>query len=62
MHVHTETLLAYWESRRNGRPAPARSDIVPNDLTGLLSWLFILQRADPEHHVFRLAGTNLCHL
>lgn len=62
MHAHTETLLAYWETRRNGRPAPARADIVPGDLSGLLSWLFILQRADCEHHVFRLAGTGLCHL
>ncbi|MAL09186.1 MAG: PAS domain-containing protein [Maricaulis sp.] len=62
MHAHTETLLAYWESRRNGRLTPSRADIVPADLSGLLSWLFILERADAEHHVFRLAGTGLCRL
>lgn len=61
-HAHTETLLAYWETRRNGRPAPARADIVPRDLSNLLSWLFILERADADHHVFRLAGTGICAL
>jgi hypothetical protein len=61
-HANTRTLLAYWETRRRREPAPARADIAPQDLGGLLSHIFLLRRMDREHHVFRLAGTGLCAL
>lgn len=62
LHANTKTLLAYWEARRHGEPAPARADIAPQDLGGLLSHIFLLRRMDRDHHVFRLAGTGLCAL
>lgn len=61
-HANTRTLLAYWDARRRGEPAPARADIAPQDLGALLSHIFLLRRMDREHHVFRLAGTGLCGL
>lgn len=61
-HANTKTLIAYWEARRRSEPAPARADIAPQDLGGLLSHIFLLRRMDREHHVFRLAGTGLCAL
>lgn len=61
-HAHTKTLLAYWDSRRSGRTAPAGADILPRDLSGLLAHLFILRREDRDHHVFRLAGTAICDM
>ncbi|MGJ3231126.1 MAG: PAS domain-containing protein [Oceanicaulis sp.] len=62
LHANTKTLLAYWEARRRGEPAPARADIAPQDLGALLSHIFLLRRMDRDHHVFRLAGTGLCRL
>lgn len=61
-HVNTRALAQYWETIRRGRIAPARSDVSPAELAGLLSHLFILQRVDQDHAVFRLAGTGLCDL
>jgi hypothetical protein len=61
-HVNTKTLFAYWDARRRGGPAPARADILPQDLGGLLANLFLLRRMDSDHHVFRIAGTGLCRL
>jgi hypothetical protein len=61
-HANTRTLLAYWDARRRGEPAPARADIAPQDLGALLSHIFLLRRMDRDHHVFRLAGTGLCSL
>lgn len=61
-HTHTQALLDYWETRRLGQTAPARADILPQDLSNLLAHLFILRRFDREHHIFRLAGTALCEL
>ena len=55
-HPNTQTLLAYWHSRRHDEPAPQRADIAPEDLGSLLSNLFLLRRMDQGHHVFRLAG------
>lgn len=61
-HVNTRALAKYWETIRRGRIAPARSDVSPAELAGLLSHLFILQRVDADHAVFRLAGTGFCDL
>lgn len=61
-HRNSQTLLAYWNSRRKGEPAPRRTQILPEDLGGLLANLFVLRRMDSDHHVFRLAGTGLCRM
>ena len=61
-HANTKTLLAYWDARRRGGPVPARADILPQDLGGLLANLFLLRRMDSDHHVFRIAGTGLCRM
>ncbi|WP_421791213.1 PAS domain-containing protein [Hyphobacterium sp.] len=62
MHAHARTLMSYWDSRRRDDAVPARADIAASDLRDLLGNLFMLQRHDASHHVFRLAGTKLCEL
>lgn len=61
-HTNTKALYEYWNTRRLGQTAPARADIAPQDLSGLLAHLFLLRRMDADHHVFRLAGSALCKL
>ncbi|MCP2670608.1 PAS domain-containing protein [Maricaulaceae bacterium EIL42A08] len=61
-HRNSQTLLAYWNARRQTEPAPLRTEILPEDLGGLLANLFVLRRMDSDHHVFRLAGTGLCRM
>lgn len=61
-HTNTKALYEYWNTRRLGRTAPARADIAPRDLSGLLAHLFLLRRMDADHHVFRLAGSALCQM
>ncbi|WP_339741847.1 PAS domain-containing protein [uncultured Maricaulis sp.] len=61
-HAQSKALHAYWQARRFGGAAPYRADIEPQDIAALLGHVFILGRIDPQHHVFRLAGTGLCEL
>lgn len=61
-HAQSQALHAYWKTRRQGGAAPLRADIEPQDISGLLGHIFMLQRVDPDHHVFRLAGTEICNL
>ncbi|MAK64114.1 MAG: PAS domain-containing protein [Maricaulis sp.] len=61
-HPQTRALHAYWQTRRHGGGAPLRADIEPQDISELLGYVFILWRADSQHHLFRLAGTHLCDL
>lgn len=61
-HVQSQALHAYWSTRRQGGSAPMRADIDPQEISGLLGYIFMLERMDPAHHVFRLAGTELCSL
>ncbi len=61
-HPQTRALHAYWQTRRQGGAAPLRADIEPQDIAKLLGYVFILWRADADHHIFRLAGTHLCDL
>ena len=61
-HAQSKALHAYWQTRRQGDAAPHRTDIEPQDIARLLGFVFILWRADPQHHIFRLAGTHLCDL
>lgn len=61
-HAQSKALHAYWKTRRQGGSAPMRADIEPQDISSLLGHIFMLQRVDPDHHVFRLAGTEVCGL
>jgi len=61
-HQNTRALATYWETLRRGRIAPQRTDVSPSDLSALLPYLFILQKVDESHALFRLAGTGLCDL
>ena len=61
-HAQSQALHAYWQTRRQGGGAPHRADIEPQDIARLLGYVFILWRADSQHHLFRLAGTHLCDL
>ena len=50
-HAHSKALYSYWDSRRNGAAIPNRTDIAPREISALLSRLFILERADADHHL-----------
>lgn len=55
-------LLRYWESLRDGRIAPARSEIDPRQIKSALKHTFILE-FDPIGGIrFRLAGEKVCAL
>ena len=53
-------LFDYWNALRNGRKLPQRSEVDPAALRMLLPHVFVLQRFDSEHVIFRVAGTALC--
>ncbi len=61
-HAQSRALQTYWQTLRLGSAAPQRNDVEPQDIASLLGNVFILRRIDPQHHVFRLAGTHLCQL
>lgn len=61
-HAQTRALHSYWHALRLGSAAPQRADVEPQDIASLLGHVFMLRRIDPQHHVFRLAGTHLCEL
>ncbi|MBM9595609.1 PAS domain-containing protein [Rhodobacteraceae bacterium MCCB 386] len=50
---------AYWESLRNGRVVPARSEIDPRQISSALGNAFILERISKGLARFRLAGMHL---
>ncbi len=56
LHSNTERLIDYWRERKSERLSPLRADINPGDFTELLPQVFILGRAAPGEHQFRLAG------
>jgi hypothetical protein len=59
-HSNARTLLRYWHEVRRDSPAPQQRLLKPSDMKDLLPSLFVLQRFDPDHFVFRLAGTGYC--
>jgi hypothetical protein len=59
-HQNTKALFDYWNAVRNGKQAPRRTDIDPIAMKRWLASVFILQRLDRDHVIFRLAGTRLC--
>ncbi|MDB6177833.1 PAS domain-containing protein [Paracoccus sp. Z330] len=52
----------YWQSLRNGRAVPARSDVEPRGIHRVLDYAFILERIAPGAARFRLAGRHLIDL
>jgi hypothetical protein len=59
-HKKTLKLYNYWNELRGDNPAPKRSALDPQLISGLLGDLFILERKSPVNYTFRLAGTRLC--
>ncbi len=59
-HPQTRALYYYWSGLKQGRLVPGREDIHPQQIKRLLPNLFILERFDSNHFVFRLAGTAIC--
>lgn len=51
-------LVAYWDEKRAGRQMPARDDIDPVDIPGLLPFLLLVEVRDaPRRFYYRLTGT-----
>ena len=59
-HAKTRALYDYWNSLRDGRLAPFRSEIEPREIAPLLDSTFILEVQSRDSVRFRLAGTKLC--
>jgi hypothetical protein len=58
-HPDILKMLAYWESKRNGRSMPRRSDIDPAELTGMLPNIMLVDVVDDARRfVYRLVGTG----
>lgn len=60
-HPQTRELFDYWRSLQQGDRLPDRQDIDPQEFKHALSFVFMLQRIDTDHYIFRLAGTGLCN-
>lgn len=59
-HRNSHLLVGYWSRLRRGRAVPDQTDIDPRAIKRMLSYVFILEAADPSRPVYRLAGTSLC--
>ena len=58
-HPDVLKVLAYWESKRNGRTMPRRSDIDPAEFVGLLPNIMLVDVVDDDRRfVYRLVGTG----
>ena len=58
-HPDILKMLAYWESKRQGRAMPRRSDIDPAELTAMLPNIMLVDVVDdPRRFVYRLVGTG----
>lgn len=55
-------MRSYWESLRQGRAIPNRSDVEPQGIRAALDYAFILERIAPGAARFRLAGRHLVDL
>jgi len=54
------TLYDYWTRQRGRQALPLRSAIEPADIAGILPDVFILEHAEAQTPLFRLAGTRIC--
>ena len=53
-------LFYYWMGLKQTKQAPSRGDIEPRQIKSLLPNMFMLERIDTKHIIFRLAGTAFC--
>ena len=57
-----QELLAYWESRRAGRPFPLRAELLPEDMARLLTRIALVEVAGGDTRFrFRVVGSSLQH-
>ena len=55
-----EQALDYWDSKRAGRRMPARRDIEPTEIVGLLPYVVLIDvERDPLDFRYRLVGTGV---
>lgn len=59
-HQTIRALFNYWDRQRAELAAPARADIHPGDIRGILPEVFLLERNTNGRFYYRLAGTLLC--
>jgi len=54
-------LYRYWNSKRHGRPMPARADIEPLEIPALLPIIYLVDvEHAPQRFRVRLIGTQIC--
>jgi hypothetical protein len=61
-HPELAKLFRYWDRKRGARPMPARADILPEELPGLLGNLFmvdVVRDGGEPRFRYRLVGTAL---
>ena len=62
-HPNIQALYAYWDRKRAGRSMPARADIQPVEIAGLMPQIYIVDAAqDGGELTYRLFGTALVAL
>ncbi len=59
-HKNSHLLVGYWSRLRKGRTMPDQTDVDPRAIKRMLPYVFILDAADLERPLYRLAGTSLC--
>jgi hypothetical protein len=58
-----QVLLAYWSRKKGSRIAPARAEINPEEIVGLLPFVMLIDLVGPEKRLrYRLIGTELDRL
>jgi len=58
-HISVRRLHDYWNDKRGPRSMPARSDLDPVDMKGLLPHLILIDVVpDDRRYVYRLVGTR----
>lgn len=61
-HPTIRDVIEYWDRLRASRDVPNRSDIDTREISEVLSYTFILDRARPDAVRFRLSGTHVNEL
>lgn len=57
---HLADMVAYWESKRRGRPMPSRGDIDPLELRDHLGYIVLINIiGEPARFQYRLVGTSI---
>jgi hypothetical protein len=59
-HKNSHLLVGYWSRLRRGRALPDQTDVDPRAIKRMLPYVFILDAADLDRPLYRLAGTSLC--